>query len=256
MKICAFGFSNWLLSGSVTADQQVAALPVTNLQNDQGAASTAWRFTTAAATLDLQMGSGNIKAFQCVSLHRTNLSAAATVDIVGYQGTTTQVFSQTGIPLGTVNGQAVAAVSLGLLLDRIKVTIHEPQMSDGFVSIPLMYIGDLWQPARNMTPTSTTGTDSGVDEITSLSGVEYPQFRWQRRRYVIDHESLGAAEVPTVRQMVALGNTGRNALFLPDRTSTTLASDALYGRLSASDISSPFASSDRRAAKLTLTERL
>lgn len=254
-KICAVGFANWLLAGSVTADQQVAVLPVTNLQNDQGAASLAWRFTSNGATLDLRLGDGNIKPFQCLSVHRTNLSFGATAAVVGYQSGS-QVFSVTGLPLNVVNGQGVASTKLGLLADRVRVAITEPNLQDGFVSIPLMYLGDLWLPARNMAPSSSTGTDKGVDEITSLSGVEFPQFRWQRRRYVIQHQSLGASEVATIRQMEAFANTGRNVLFLPDRNSGAVSSEALFGRMAVDDISGPFASSDRRATKFTFTERL
>jgi hypothetical protein len=82
MAKALFGYvNNLLLPGTgLTATSQVGALPVTNLQNNQGSASTAWQteagVTSAALGVTTTSAANQWRAF---CLARTNLTTAATV---------------------------------------------------------------------------------------------------------------------------------------------------------------------------------
>lgn len=256
MQNCAFGYSNLILIGSVSATSQVASMPASNVQSDQGSASMAWRFTDATSVLNLALTAAS--PMQVFSLHRTNLSSSATLRLQGYNTAVSgnAVFDTGQFPANIVNGQTVAFLSNSYTINTLHIAVTEPNMVDGYVSVPLVYAGPIWQPLRNFSSATVSGTDTGVDEVTTLSGVEFPQFRWQRRRYVIDHQSFGDAELPMLRTLARLGNASRNVLFLPDPSATTLNGDALFGRLAPSDVSNLGGTSDRHGTKLTLTERL
>lgn len=257
MANCAFGYANHVLDATVSADSQVPSLPAANIQSDQGADALAWRFTSAQATLTIDLGAGNARMMRLISLHRTNLSAAATVDLtLSAAGVT--VWQQSGIGALPNVGQSVLAAGIAIQADRLVMTIHEPDMVDGFVSIPLVYAGDLWSPLRNMSTQSTSGWDLGTDEVTSLGGAEFPVNRWLRRRYAVDHQSLGLAELPALHAMVRWAATGRNVLFLPDSGASRadLTQSAVFGRLMQGDLSNPFGAADRQRTTFTITERL
>lgn len=257
MANCAFGYANHVLGATVSADSQVPSLPAGNVQSDQGADALAWRFTSAQASLTIDLGPGNVRMVRLISLHRTNLSPAAMADITLWAAGA-MVWQQSGITVSPDAGQSVLAAGIAVMADRIAITLHEPDMADGFVSVPLVYAGDLWSPVRNMSTQSTSGWDLGTDEATSLGGAEFPVNRWLRRRYVIDHQSLGRAELPALQAMVRWAATGRNVLFLPDGGAgrAELTQSAVFGRLTQGDLSNPFGAADRQRTTFTMTERL
>lgn len=252
MENCGFGYQNRVLDGVLSADAQADQLPVGNLASPQGSAAVAWRVpgTTGTLTLTLPI-SAPLRVF---SFHRTNLTAAAQ-GAVTVRNAGTIVHEWVGL-LGMSNGQAVYIAPQAVTGDTVTITLNDASNSDGFLSLPLAYIGPLWQPVRNFSTDSTAGFASGVDEATALSGAEYPQARWIQRKASIAHQSYGTAEVQTLREICRLGTMGRNILFVPDPASDVPAQDALFGRLSGGDLSNPFGPADRRALTFTLTERL
>jgi hypothetical protein len=257
MQNCAFGAVNRVLTATLTADQQVAALPVTNLQTDQGDASHAWRVAANNGLVTLKLTAAD--TWQAFSFHRTNLTATASWWVeVSNAGTVVYRYGQAGAnqPTNIKAGQFVHVAPAPVTGDQVRIQVYDPNTVDGFLSLPLMYAGPIWQPVRNMSWQGDEDTDSGVDEVTSLGGQEYPQFRYARRVLTIDHQSLGQAELPVIRAVSLLGLQGRNILFLPNPSAATLNSDALFGRLTPSSIGNPAGSADRRNTKFTLKERI
>lgn len=252
MKICAFGYRNLVLLGTLSADQAVAGLPVSNLRLPQGAASLGWRSPVLTATLTLTLS--QVETVRGVSVHRTNLSAQASWTVVVSRAGSEQV--RTSQPCQTLNGQALLILPSDVTGDTVQVTLEDPGNPDGYLSIPLCFIGALWQPVRNYSTSSTSGWDYGIDETTSLSGEEFPQARWSRRKLSIAHQSLGDTDLPAVRAMASVSSQGGNILFLPDPDLVPLSETALFGRVSLSDISNPFGPADRHAVTFSLTERL
>lgn len=252
MENCGFGYQNRLLDGVLSADQQAERLPVSNLASPQGSAAQAWRVPATTGTLTLTLPSASpVRAF---SFHRTNLTASAQVTISVRNGGTF-VYTWNGLP-SVANGQAVHVAPQTVAGDTVTVSVQDSANPDGFLSLPLAYVGPLWQPLRNFSTDSTSGFVGGVDEAMALSGAEYPQARWIQRKATIAHQSYGAAEAATLREISRLGLTGRNILFLPDPAAILPADEALFGRLSGGDLSNPFGAADRRALTFTLTERL
>ena len=249
---CGLGAGNLVLSATLTASSSAGTLPVSNLGSAQGSASYAWRAlaTNASVTLDLATPS----AVRVVSIHRTNLTGRSTWTLALWTGNTI-TWTQTA-PTRCTTGQAVWILPKGLTASRIVLTLSDPDNPDGFLSVPLMYAGDLWQPVRNFSTSSTSSFTLGVDEATALSGAEFPQMRWIQRKLSIAHQSYGAAEVPTLLSLQRLAATGTNILFVPDPGSSTPETDSLFGRLSGGEIGNPFGAADRRSWTFTHTERL
>lgn len=257
MANCAFGFANHVLDATVSADSEVAWLPAANIQSDQGGDTAAWRFTAPQATLTVDLGVGSARAFDVVTLHRTNLSNQAMADLLLYRDGEL-IWTLTAVPLAPIDGQAIVAAGIAAQADKMALTIREPAMTDGFVSIPLIYAGAWWVPFRNMSTQSTSGWDVGTDEATSLGGAEAPVNRWARRRAAVDHQSLSTADQPALRAMARWAQSGRNVLFVPDSgaDAPSMAQDAIFGRLALGDLSNPFGAADRKRITLTMTERL
>ncbi|MFT8958855.1 MAG: hypothetical protein ABF917_14340, partial [Gluconobacter oxydans] len=212
MENCGIGYQNLILSGDLSADIGVAALPVQNLTSPQGSQAYAWRAPGTTATLTV--GLSQAQPIRVMSLHRTNLTAAASWRIVLSSGGTV-VHDQTA-GMSPAGGQAVCVLPSGLTADKVAITITDAANPDGHLSIPLAYAGSLWQPLRNFSTDSTSGINLGVDEVTALSGAEFPQTRWIQRKLSIAQQAYGAAETVILSDIQRVAARGENILFLPD----------------------------------------
>lgn len=79
MTHCFFGYDNKVLVATLTTSAEVAGLAASQLQNPHGSTATAWQTpsgTTAASLLLDMLSSVSVGA---LSIHNTNLTAAATV---------------------------------------------------------------------------------------------------------------------------------------------------------------------------------
>lgn len=256
---CAFGYQNRFKVAALHGSSGWNALPVTNLALDQGAASLAWRTQTSAAWLILE---DTVQTWQVISLHRTNLSAKATWAVEIHLGDTVvwSLGSQWAqVPCVPQYGQVLVLIPHGIQGDSIHIWLEDPQNPDGFLSIGLAYAGTLWQPVRNMSWAFTENLTTGTTETTSLSGVEFPEILWRRREMTVTHQSLESAEMPFIRELVAVSQSGGNLLFLANPNGPDpygLASCVLFGRAAPGDIAFPYPAADRRSLTLSLKERL
>lgn len=253
MEKCGFGWQNRVLDAALTADVQAPLLPVANLKGQEGAPSLGWRVPGIVAGVTLSFTA--MATFRAFSLHRTNLSASAVWQVRVLQGSRT-VWQGTGGPVALQQALLVAPAPIGG--DSVRIDIQDPANPDGWIDIPLLYAGPLWQPARNFSTESTQGRTLGQDVVTSLAGTEFVEPRWYQRKLSIAHQSLGDADVIMVDQILRVAATGQNILFLPDPSASPdqLAARALFGRLSANDITNPFGVADRHGTTLDFTERL
>ena len=253
MKNCGFGWENRVLQGQLNASAQSDSLPVLNLTNHQGSSSFAWRIPSTTATLTIACSSQ--VSWQAFSVHRTNLSASAVLN-VSVQAAGQTVWSQS--TTGALLGQILLIAPAPVLGDTAVLSVSDPENPDGFLSVPLAYAGPLFQPARNFSSSSTSGRTLGQTTLTALSGAEFVEARWVQRHLEIVHQSLGDADLAALDPMIASAGLDQNVLFVPDPSAAamTLNRAALYGRLSAGDLSNPFGAADRHSQTFTFTERL
>ena len=252
MENCGIGYQNLILSAALTADSSVAALPVSNLTSPQGSSAYAWRALGTQATLTVQFAQAS--SVRAVSLHRTNLTAGASWRLV--LRLHDAVVQDVTTAMATTGGQATFVFPPDLVADAVQITISDATNPDGYLSVPLAYVGPLWQPIRNFSTDSTSGFNLGVDEVTALSGAEFPQMRWIQKKASIAHQSYGSAEADILSDIQAVAARGENILFIPDPSAPALQKQAIYGRLSGGDLGNPFGAADRRSWTFNMTERL
>ncbi|WP_336761225.1 hypothetical protein [Asaia sp. VD9] len=250
---CAFGAENALMGARLQGNAQLPELPLENLQNDQGAPSAAWRVSGKQAYLIAYLP----RPILCrgFSYHRTNLTAGAQYSLVARNGSN-PVFLSGMQAANTASGQFLVVFPSEMAITQIDIALTDQGNPDGFLSLPLAYLGPLWQPARNMSWQGSEGRQNTIDEATSLSGVEYPTLRYRQRVLTIDHQSLGADELPMIRAIGATAATGRNILFVPDLSAPDRNSAMVFGRLTPGDVTCPAGAADRRATTMTIRERL
>ncbi|MBF0858399.1 hypothetical protein HKD24_04105 [Gluconobacter sp. LMG 31484] len=257
MENCGFGWQNYLLSATLTGNG-VSSLPVSNLQNQQGAASLAWRITGEGSgwSADFTARFPSVLPIRVISLHRTNLSSKALWRIQVHNDTTV-VFDQ-NMPCHVSNGQCLFVLPAEVAGNTVEITVWNVSNPDGFISLPLAYVGPLWQPQRNYASSSTESLTLGQQSTTMLNGAEFVDARYVQRGLSIVHESYGDADVTVLRQIQQAAASGQNILFLPDpsQAPADLASQAVFGRLAGGDLSNPYGPTDRHAQTFTLTERL
>ncbi|ASL39465.1 hypothetical protein CBI36_13270 [Acetobacter oryzifermentans] len=269
MQNCAFGLNNLVkiasLSGSASFYAGVSAakdFSPNQLATDQGNTTAAfWSVGDSNKTAWFQAQWGSNQTMRAFFVGRTNLGQAATWQLTASSGGNT-VYSASG-SFATLGGvgpvQMVHVAPQNIQADTVKITItSNGSASESYISLSLAYIGPVWQPVRNMSTKSTTGLDSSVTVNTGMSGAEFVTPAWMRRKAVVDHESLDLADVPVLEQILLLGASGANVLFVPDpdADAPTLNLRSLFGRIQRGDLSNPYGAALRQQTSFTITERL
>lgn len=257
MQNCGFGWQNHVMDGALTAGNfTVASLPVTNLRIPQGAASLGYR-TLIKESGDSAVFTISMQApvlWRVFSLHRTNLTPEARWQIdVSTDGAAVSSWS------GDCNvslGQCVHVLDSDIMGASATITVWD--QPGNWIDIPLAYAGPLWQPERNHSTKSTRDQVPGQDVATSLGGQEFVNARWQQRKVTVEHDSLGDADVAVIDRIIASAAADSNILFIPDPAAdaAVLSAVAIYGRMSAGELSNPYGPADRHNQSFTFTERL
>lgn len=267
MANCAFGLHNKVpeatLTGSpprYTASAGSRAFDVTNLANPQGNATAAfWCYKKDMVWFEAAYWPA--QPFQAFYVGRTNLGQGATWTITVKNGDT-QVYQASGAfaTLGSIGPvQLVHVAPQPISATDIRVEInHNGSVAEDYVALGLAYIGQLWQPVRNMSTKSTTAVDANSTVNTGRAGSEFVTPNFIRRKAVVTHESLDLADVPVLEQFPLLEASGTNILFIPDPAADppTLNLRTLFGRVQRGDLSNPYGAAARQQTTFTITERL
>jgi len=156
-------------------------------------------------------------------------------------------------------GTGLAGTDQGSLTARYcRVDIEDAGNPDLFLNIPLVYAGDAWEPGRQISSDSASGTDAVTDEVVARSGAEYPVFRYEKRRWDLAFASLPDDEVFSgLEQVMRVARRGANVLFVPFPREDKSNFEAVFGRLtSRSDVTYPSTNKAYRAFRASVTERL
>ncbi|AHJ69328.1 hypothetical protein [Granulibacter bethesdensis] len=260
-----FGFANLVQSSTITTSAAVPGLDASQLQSEHGSASTAFQSTGTSAMIALDSGSAST-VWRASGLFRTNLSASARWRIILWAGAAGSG-SAAVYTMGNTNPKALTGVLSGTALhvmpadmvgQTLQIDIDDPSNPDGFINVPLLYAGPVWQPKINFGPESALGRDSQADETTTRGGTEFVAHRWTRLRHDVSLNGLATDEIwPSVMAMDAIARRGANILYVPDPTSVDAPKEAVFGRLKATaDITYPAHPNPVRAWRATITERL
>lgn len=248
---------------------EAAGLPISNLQSPIGSPATAWQtaagVVTSAAGARFGLETDNVLPIGALVLARTNLTPAATIRWVLNYGTAAGdpasiVWDSGTLPAGVIKGfgRSVIIPPPGLTCGSFHCYIDDPTNPDGFINIPLSFIGATWQPASNVSPATTQGRDDQTTVTTTRGGQEYPQVYWTRQRAELDFQGIRSSEIwPQVDALDQAGRSNVNCLFVPDPVSPNIGRETILGRLiPRADIGLLSNAQDRRTWKATITERL
>lgn len=255
------GWNNRINSSSLTVSSSQPGMDVSQLQNAQGSSSTAWQTTTASyGGLRLDSGS-DATTWRGLGLFRTNLTSGATIRWrISSDVNANNIFWDTGlVSAGIVAGygQSVTVLPYQVTGRYCFVEIVDTANPDGFLNIPLVYAGPVWQPLTNINFDSSVGRDEQTDEVTTRGGSEYPVAQYSRRRWDVTLAGIRQAELwSQAGELDRYARSGNNTLFVPDPAGA-VSQEAIYGRCRVmSDFSFTSGSADRRSWKIRFTERL
>lgn len=263
MSNTVLAWNNYITSASLVAGSAAASLPVQNLQNDIGSASTGWQtaagvITNAAGAWFRATPATPAQTWRALGIFRCNLTPAATVTLELWNSAGPTLVSSVAAQVVAGYGQAVAILPADTTADYCEVHIDDPTNPDGFVNVALAYGGPAWLPATGASWDTTVGRDDSVTETVSRGGQEYPVLLWQRRRWDLALDGIRQSELwADIGELDRISRAGGNVLFVPDQTSSTMQQEAVFGRLqSTADVTFPYSGADRRAWRASITERL
>ena len=266
MADALYGWVNRIVTGSLTAGSSQALLPVANLQNPHGSADQGWQ--TAAGVRDPVPGAwmvcdaGASVTWRAFGLFRTNLTEQAQVRwfVSAAADFSTLAYDSGKISAGVVDGynQHVHIAPSTVTGRYLRLWIYDEANPDGFINIPLAFAGPAAAPGFNFDYPSTFGIEEVTDEVVTRGGAEYPEFRFNRRRWNVEINTIEKAEVWSIIVpwwQASVG--GNNVLFVPDSEADDVQRVSIFGRVKAnSDISYPYETIDYRAWRANVTERL
>lgn len=228
------------------------------LQNDQGSPATAYQ-STSATNQGLLFDAGVDTAWRVFAMFRTNLSATAQLRWDVLDASQNTLWSSPTQSAGVVRGfgQSIFIRPTEIVGRFAHLAITDPANPDGFINIPLLFAGPVWEPQTNISYDTSFGRDDITDEVVSRGGQEFPTPRFARRRWDVALSGIRQAELwRSAMDLDAYSRTGGNVLFIPDPAGD-VNRETVYGRgRSLTDVTYPYGSADRRAWKIRVSERL
>ena len=258
MSNCLFGWPNGFVYGAITVSSAEAALPGSNLSNDQGSADQAWQTVGIAGRVTLTLpAAGPIRV---VSVHRTNLTAAAQLHCAILDALGGVVWDSGTLTPQIVPGYAQAILMLppGISGQVVQLDISDPANPDGFLNVALAFAGPAWQPSLNFDENSGTGRSNQLTETITRSGGSITRDDWIKR--VFDLSLSGVISADVWPQLMALDlwcRRGNNMLFIPDPDAVEIGQQPIFGQLlPITNITYPLKAVDARGYRATISERL
>jgi hypothetical protein len=258
MSNALVGYTNYVKTGRVVANNAATLFPVTNLQNDSGAPADGWQTTIKAGIALTITPSAAQQVFRLIGLFRTNITSAANLTFQVFRNPSTVVWTTS--VLGPVNGSQQVVVDVGGVVgDYAMVFIADPGNPQPFVNVPLAFAGPVWSPLSALSYNTAYGRDVTTVELTSYGGQEYPLYRYQRRRWDLDMQGVRSSSElwQYLDALMRIAATGGNILVVPDTANGLMPSEATFGRVKqTADVKYPYGSSDRRSWTGQITERI
>jgi hypothetical protein len=262
MANAAFGWTNYVLSGTLAAGSSQSGLDTSQLQSPIGASSTAWQTAAGVTTSWFSVDMGSAKTIRVFGIFRTNLTTSATIRWrAGTDATfATNVYDSTTVSAGVVAGfgQSITQSPSDISVRYVRCDIADSSNSDGFLNVALAFVGPRWVPTVNVSWASSIGRQSGQQQVVTRGGQNYILPFWMQRAWQISMQGIKSTEVWTnLMPLDAAARTGNNVLFIPDIASSVMNQETVYGLCEpTSQLTFATTSIDARGWSATLGERL
>jgi hypothetical protein len=255
------GWENRLLTAALTASSAAEGLGAEQMQNPHGAAATAWQTAPGVTTASLLIDAGAATTWRVGSLHRTNLTTAATLRFrVGNDATFATATADTGTLTGRVAagfGQAVAILDAETTGRYARFDIADPTNPQGRLIIPLGYAGPAWQPDHQWDPASPEAAQAEVLNQVTQGGQEWPELRWRRRQRAVVLPQVPRADRWQRLGALELAAAAQGNLLLVPNPEGDLAREPVFGRCEIGDVAFNAAGPHRfRSVRMLFNERL
>lgn len=237
MATAGLSWVNHLETAIIATNSEVAGLPLANLTDLHGA--TIWRTQThTGVTITLDFGSA--KPVKAAMIAAANFSASATWRLR---------LSTTSAHAGDLSDSGVVAMNRGLIDNKrsqaamvlagaistryAKLDLDDPgRAAQGYFDVGLLWIGDLWQPARNFSWGAQGGLRDESPVSSSIGGQDYVDVRDKFRAETFSFNFLTDAEYfASIDQIDAIAGIARNVLVIPDPGGAYMNSQAIVGRV-------------------------
>ncbi len=228
----AIGWVNLVKGATIVATASEVSMPPERVAGDLGDASLGWQTPAGVITATLTVipaAPGSL--LRAIGIFRTNLTYLAQVIVTGYSGGS-PVFAEilNGPPPGY--RQAILLLPASVYVDGFTIAIVDPYNPDGFLNVPLVFGGDLWEPTYPISIQSGYARDRQQNVIRTRGGqkiitpiADARMFKFQLPA-VTDDEAYNAWG-----EIDRYANLGINYLFIPDTDSPDLSSEAVFGTL-------------------------
>lgn len=192
------------------------------------------------------------------SAQLTALSSAANSSIVAAAYDSGVINAGISVVAGIGYQQSFLGLPSAVTGQFARVDIYDPSNPDGFINIPLVYAGPVFQPLTNFDFSSVFGRTDGTIEMTTRGGQEFPITPYSQRQWQVSLQGIRVSEaMPIVLQIDAAARTNQNILWVPFPTGQYAGMEVTFGRVKpTAGISFPYGAADRRSYKFTVSERL
>jgi hypothetical protein len=233
MATAELGFQNWINSGTITDSSHASGMPASGLTGPVGYPGWQTGASTTAAYFSIDAGAA--VTWDIVGLFRTNLTAAATVQILlGSTVGASDIYSGSANLCGVAAGYLQSLNSLGAtyLARYAKVIISDSANPDGCLKIGLAYAGPLSTPSNNFDYGDANGWQDDTTFQISKGGQEYPVSTPAYREATFLLQNLTEAEkFDLIMEMDRLASITGNVLFIPNPGSTYTNREAIFGHM-------------------------
>lgn len=224
---------NYAKTATIVATSSETLMPATNMINDIGAPSTGWQtaagVTTATLTFTLSDPGVPIRV---IALFCTNLSITAQITAT-ITLSSVETWTQTLAGPGVGYGQVVFVTTDLENADSVEIVIEDTDNPDGFINVPLVFIGPAWLPMWNASPKSGDGWQPETNMIRTRGGQIYPTLLSNPRFVSFEFEALDPDETQAyAREIGRLHGIGTNVLFIMDAEGSNIKRDAVFGLMS------------------------
>lgn len=257
------GSTNLVTTATMSANASAPGFGPSNVVDDHGSAESAWQTPVGVVTLaggallraDFSPGAQTVRG---VAICRTNLTRQATVtfQIWNLSGPTLVYGSGSLAGPQPRYGQVVHVLPSNVVGDSLQILIDDSGNPDGFINVPLVWCGPLWQPGVSVSWESSYGRDTGAARRRARGGQAFIDHWYTARRFDLRLMNVPLSESATLNDLDHDARLGRNCLVVPDSTGDLYREPVLGTITPTADITFPYNTTSQRAWAARVEERL